>query len=331
MSEPPAGAPQPPPIPPQPYQTPLFPPALPPPTVSAPAPALPPEPAPAQKKPRRRIGWIIAVILLSLALIATGTILVLTYLRLEEAKDVIDEQTDLIDEKETFGDAMEDLLSKAGEFDGVKFGTLVPQDEFRLLAARGWNDRWDTAAMSRITADVRDATAELETMLANAAAEAGTNTSGTAYETVLDSLGGGYVLTSIDDADALCADDVLGCVMGDDPYVVHIDAADSQHPSMTDFIRSGVSYHEFAHVLQFTNPDETDVAVEAFGGDVETMADCFALTYLPGWKLDHTVWINDYQYYEVSVGYGYTCNEGQKQVIRDWYEGLGYRSEPVSQ
>jgi hypothetical protein len=43
------------------------------------------------------------------------------------------------------------------------------------------------------------------------------------------------------------------------------------------------------------------------------------------------VWINDYQYYEVSVGYGYTCNEDQKQVIRDWYEGLGYQSEPVSQ
>jgi hypothetical protein len=271
------------------------------------------------------------VILLSLALAATATILVLTYLRLEEARDVIDKQTDLIDEKQTFGSAMEDLLDKAGEFEGVKFGTLVPQDEFDLLAARGWNDRWDAAALSRITADVRTTSANLEAMLADAAEQAGTNASGTKYEAVIDELGGGYVATAIDDADTLCEEDVLGCVMGDDPYVVHIDQADAKHPSMTDFIRAGLSYHEFAHVLQFTNPEATEVAVEAFDGDVETMADCFALTYLKGWKLDHVVWINDYQYYEVSVGYGYTCNESQKQVIRDWYEGLGYKSQPVSQ
>lgn len=293
------------------------------------APPAPPPPTPA--KPRRRIGWIITVILLSLALVGTGTILVLTYLRLEEARDVIDKQTDLIDQKQTFGEAMGELLDKAAEFEGVKFGTLVPQDEFDLLAARGWNDRWDAAAMPRITADVREAAAELDAMLVSAADQAGTNASGTTYEQVLDSLGGGYVITAIDDADTLCQEDVLGCVVGDDPYVVHIDAADSQHPSMTDFIRTGLTYHEFAHVLQFTNPDETDVAVAAFDGDVETMADCFALTYLDGWKLDHTVWISDYQYYEVSVGYGYTCNDSQRQVIRDWYEGLGYQSQPVSQ
>jgi hypothetical protein len=43
------------------------------------------------------------------------------------------------------------------------------------------------------------------------------------------------------------------------------------------------------------------------------------------------VWINSYSYYEVSVGYGKTCNSAQKQAIRDWYEGLGYQPRPVSQ
>ncbi|MBX3195734.1 MAG: hypothetical protein KF727_11645 [Microbacteriaceae bacterium] len=327
-----------PPAPPAPSQTPLFPsppthpthpPTTPPLPPTTPPPAVEPPPPPVKKK--RRIGWIITVVLLSLALLAAGAIGVLLYLRLEEAQQIIEDQTDLIDEKETFGEAMEELLDTAAGFEGVKFGTLVPQDEFEVLAARGWNQRWNADAMPGITADVRQKTTELEDLLAGAAEQAGTNASRTKYEEVLDKLGGGYVTTAIDNADKLCGDDVLGCVTSEDPYVVHIDKSDSKHPSMTNFIRAGLSYHEFAHVLQLTNPEATDIALTAFDGDVETMADCFALTYLKGWKLDHIVWINDYQYYEVSVGYGYTCNKKQKQVIRDWYEGLGYQSAPVSQ
>ena len=92
-----------------------------------------------------------------------------------------------------------------------------------------------------------------------------------------------------------------------------------------------LSYHEFAHVLQFTNPQPTTTALDAFGGDSETMADCYALTYLPGWKLHHRVWVSSYQYYEVDIGYGYTCNESQRQVVRDWYEQLGYTTGPIAQ
>jgi len=84
-------------------------------------------------------------------------------------------------------------------------------------------------------------------------------------------------------------------------------------------------------VLQLTNPEATDTAVAAFGGDSETMADCFALTFLPGWTLDHTVWINSYQYYEASIGYGYTCDAAQAQVMRDWYGQLGVHLRPISQ
>ena len=135
----------------------------------------------------------------------------------------------------------------------------------------------------------------------------------------------------LDDADTLCEADVLACVVSDDPYTVHFDAADSTLPYMTDFIRTGLAYHEFAHSLQMTNPGPTGVAVAAFGGDRETMADCFALTYLDGWKLDHQVFVSSTTYYQVNIGYGYTCNEEQKQVIRDWYEGLGFTTPQVAQ
>ena len=112
---------------------------------------------------------------------------------------------------------------------------------------------------------------------------------------------------------------------------MHFDAADDNVEYTNDFIRSGVAYHEFAHVLQMTNPDATDAALEAFGDDDEIMADCFALTYLDGWKLDHRIWVSSYEYWDVSIGYGYTCNESQKQVIRDWYSQLGYQATPISQ
>jgi hypothetical protein len=88
-------------------------------------------------------------------------------------------------------------------------------------------------------------------------------------------------------------------------------------------MRTGVAYHEFAHVLQFTNPQPTAEAVTAFGGDMETMADCYALTFLDGWTLDHEVWTTPYEGWEVSVGYGYVCDEAQRQVIREWAAKLG--------
>ena len=139
--------------------------------------------------------------------------------------------------------------------------------------------------------------------------------------------------TSLNTADAACDDTTAwGCVAGVDPYTVHFDAAEmGAEPFMTDWIRTGVAYHEYAHVLQMTNPDPTDKAVESFGGDWETMADCYALTVLPGWTLDHTIWVSDYEYWEVSVGYGYTCNASQKQVIRDWIAEVGYTHKPISQ
>jgi hypothetical protein len=100
---------------------------------------------------------------------------------------------------------------------------------------------------------------------------------------------------------------------------------------MTDWLRTGIAYHEFAHVLQLANPEATATALEAFGGDNEQMADCYALTYLDGWTLDHTIWTSNVEYWEVSIGYGYTCSAEQMQVVRDWHEQIGFTSKPISQ
>jgi len=46
---------------------------------------------------------------------------------------------------------------------------------------------------------------------------------------------------------------------------------------------------------------------------------------------DHRIWVNSWQYWDVSIGYGYTCTAKQKQVVRDWYNELGVQHRVVSQ
>jgi hypothetical protein len=226
---------------------------------------------------------------------------------------------------------MQELVSTARQFDGARFGDLLSFERYESLAGRGWDHRWNPAALANDTEQARAATEELTAMLAAAQEQAAVNTTGSTYEAIIDQLGGGFVTALIDDSDTLCQKDVLGCVMGSDPYTVHFDVTDNSAEWMTDFLRTGIAYHEFAHVLQMTNPEATEIALESFGGDHEIMADCYALAYVPDWTLDHTIWVSDFQYWEISVGYGYTCDESQRQVVRDWYDGLGIAMGSISQ
>ena len=289
-------------------------------------------------KKKRAWGKIITIILLSLGLVATLALFAVAYLRLEEANTRIDEldrkieeQKDLIDKKETFGAGMNELLDTARAFDGVKMTDIVPIRTYSDIASSAWTNRWDASAVDGDIADIAAEKKKLEDLLAAASVQASTNVSGTADESTIDQLGLGFVTTVIEEADALCGSDVWACVLHSDPYTVHFDADEAQLEYMTDWLRTGVAYHEYAHVLQMTNPGPTETAAASFGGDWETMADCFALTYLPGWSLDHTIWVSDVQYWNVSVGYGYTCDAPQMQVIRDWYEPLGFAVTPISQ
>ena len=285
------------------------------------------------------------ILALSVALLATGGFLAFYLFQLDQANAVIErrddtidkqdrtieEQEDLIDKKETFGDAMADVLGTASKFNGTVVGDVVQADSITWVADKAWSHRWDADQLDNDIAEAKDIADELDALLLEAEAQAASNTTGSAYETTIDLLGGGLVSSVIDDADTFCSRDVIACVSSVDPRLVHFDAADHALPYMTDWLRTGIAYHEFAHVLQFTHPEETTIALESFSGDEETMADCFALTYLDGWTLDHTVWVSSREYWEVSLGYGYTCDGTQKQAVRNWYDSLVYTVEPVTQ
>jgi hypothetical protein len=301
-----------------------------------PAAEVPPPYLPAPKR-RRPVGLIVTVSLLSLLLATAIAAFVWYFLQLQDANVTIreqqhelEEQRDLIDKKETFGAAMEGLLDEVGTYEGVPLASLIPWDRYELLAAQSWARRWDATALDASIASVEKARLELVTQRETAEQQAASNASGSAYETVLDSLGAGYVTWVREDADTLCQSDVLACVTSENPLIVHVDAADDALEYTNDWLRTGIAYHEFAHVLQFTNPEPTETALASFDGDVETMADCFALTYLDGWTLHHTIWVSSYQYWEVDIGYGYTCTETQRQVVRDWYGQLGVHPRQIS-
>jgi hypothetical protein len=290
------------------------------------------------RPPRKSRKALVAIVLLAVALAAAGGTLAYYLVQLDHANSVIKDrdstikdQQDLIDKKETFGAAMNDLITTASGFNGQPIATVIPLDSYTILAKQGWAHRWKGEALDRDIAAVQAADSDLKDVFAAAATQASTNATGSTYETVTDQLGAGFVTSYIDDADTLCESDVLACVVSDDALAVHFDAADVSLPYMTDFLRTGIAYHEFAHVLQFANPDQTDIAVASFGGDDETMADCFALTYLPGWKLNHRIWVSSYSYYDVSIGYGYTCTEAQKQVVRNWRDSLAFTMPSITQ
>jgi hypothetical protein len=288
--------------------------------------------------PPRRRGRRIPVILLSVALALAVGGLVYGYFTLRDANAVIDkqrqqiqEQEELIDTKQTFGAAMQGLMSTVAKFDGVPFAALVDIPAYQAIATRAWDRRWYAAEVQAEVVKAQTTQSELAKKLTGARAQATSNATGTALEGTVDQLGRGFVASVLEDVRPLCGRNALACVFSDDPYTVHFNTTSNNQPWMTDFIRTGIAYHEFAHVLQFTNPEPTKPAVAAFGGDVETMADCFALTYVPGWSLDQRVYISSRAYYDVIVGYGYTCNDDQKQVIRGWYEKLQFRPTPISQ
>lgn len=66
-------------------------------------------------------------------MIGAGVYLALTLLELERANtriekqdDELEQQRELIDKKETFGAAMDELLGTAAKFEGVLIPTVVP-------------------------------------------------------------------------------------------------------------------------------------------------------------------------------------------------------------
>lgn len=300
---------------------------------------------PTPKKPRSRrglIAWIVVLAVLLVGAIGGGSWLGFELSRtqaelddaeqrIREQQQRIEEQNEIIDEKQVFGQAMNELMTVLRDLDGTPTASLIPLDAFEKLAQEAWEYR-HSAALFRIHADrARTHTDQMSELREQAMAEASVNATGSLAETLLDRIGAGFVTVQFGDPSAICEREAIGCVAGDAPTVVHLDPEVYEAVYYDDWLRTVLTYHEFAHVLQYTNPEPTASAQEAFDDDWEFMADCYALTMTDSWTLSRRVWVNRYSYWDVWIGYGRVCDAEQREVIRTWLDEVGFTYRPISQ
>jgi hypothetical protein len=247
--------------------------------------------------------------------------------RIEQQDDEISDLNDLIDDRDAYAAAMNEYRETVSSVEGVPMATIVPSDEAQQLRDEAWDERRTPGALTGTAERVSALTATVVELRTAAEAERATNSTGTLMEGVLDEKSGGFARLSFDIGSAGCVADALGCVSSRDPYVVHLDQDGLSHPAIDDWSRRFVTLHEFAHVMQFTNPAATAEVEATFGSDWEFMADCYALRELNAWSLERRVWVSSYEYWDSEIGYGRVCDSAQREVIADWLGQVGVQAD----
>ncbi|UXM92140.1 hypothetical protein [Paenarthrobacter sp. JL.01a] len=157
----------------------------------------------------------------------------------------------------------------------------------------------------------------LETRAA-AAAIRRVNATGSLTEGLIDAAGNGYIDVQWDAATVCGAAEkqgwsTSGCVK--DFSTVHL-LPENEYGNEWSMRMTVV--HELAHMYQLADSarvpdghgDYKDLLAQGlFQGDKEVMADCYALTYYNQWTLENG---------GTEMGYGYVCNETERQAIREW-------------
>lgn len=213
----------------------------------------------------------------------------------------------------------------AAQLDGNPIAPLV----LELSKSQRLDARIAEGPASKFHAEgfAEDATAmreSLEQRIADAETRRG-NASGTISEAIVDEAGNGFIDIAWDAA-AQCGPaktegrKTAGCTSGD-PFTVHI------LPEGELFGEMGVrttTLHELAHlyvqaeVERFSTLEDSTLFTLKdqgyFEGSGEKLADCYALTYTNTWTLS---------YDQGTIGYGYVCNETERQAIRDWAHEIG--------
>lgn len=182
--------------------------------------------------------------------------------------------------------------------------------------AEGPGNRFQAESLANDATKMREI---LEQRFAEAEARRG-NASGTVSEALVEEAGNGFIDIVWDAATACSVSGregrtTAGCT-SDDPLAVHI------LPERELFGDWGVritTLHELAHLYQNADLEERmseDMSAAMaiieqgfFEGSGEKLADCYALTYTGGWTLENE---------QGSRGYGYVCNESERQAIREW-------------
>ncbi len=203
-----------------------------------------------------------------------------------------------------------------------------------LIAPPHWFERFQNRASApsinefqanALLTEIQTHRAALQQKISDAEARR-SNASGTIAEELVDSAGNGFI-DILWDADSACstADEpghtTAGCTSTGSSVAVHVLPADRQLGG--DEGARLVVLHELAHLYQYADIESSPVDGTSrsmtlkeqgmFQSSGEAMSDCYALTYLNSYSLT----VGD-----VTFGYGYVCNDTERQAIREWAEHL---------
>lgn len=213
----------------------------------------------------------------------------------------------------------------AARLDNNPVAPLVTQSvKFKLIEGRRDNPAMNIYMAKNLAEDTRQFRETLQQRIIDAEARS-TNASGTLTESIVDSAGQGYIDIKWDATTACSTSEkpgriTTGCV-SENPIGIHILPDNEMRGG--DWGKRLVVLHELAHLYQRADLDlraqsESSESMKLmdkglFQDNSEKMADCYALTYLNEWSLSDGT---------VSLGYGYVCNESERQAIREWATGI---------
>lgn len=219
---------------------------------------------------------------------------------------------------------LETIHTLSADFEGNPVAPLI-LDQPRLdeLATEASDPELSVFGSRSLVQAVSGIRKNLEPLIA-AAAQRRANASGSVSEALVDEAGNGYIDIAWDAADfcgGIESEDkvAVACPLGGASPAIHI-MAESYYPSAAAV--EHVVIHELAHIYQSADSarfedsvSEADrlIAQGLFNSSRESMADCYALTYQNLWTL---------AFGDRTYGYGYVCNDAERQEIRNWAASL---------
>lgn len=223
----------------------------------------------------------------------------------------------------TYQAELETIRTLSADFEGNPVAPLIlDQPQLDELAAQAADPQITVFGSRSLAQDIGWVRANLEPIVAAAQQRRG-NTSGSASEALVDQAGNGYIDIAWD-AETWCTDSSaesssVGCISSTPLPVIHI-MAESYFPNALAV--EHVVLHELGHVYQYADAARFDgqssdadrlIGQGLFHGSNESFADCYALTY-------QNLWTQTFG--DRTFGYGYVCNDAERQEIRNWAASL---------
>lgn len=284
-------------------------------------------PAPVTQKRRSYIGWWIAIagVLLFIGVVAIISAM-LSWVEIDtpSTKNSTKEPS-IAEYLKTYEAEREQYYKLAARLENSPVAPLVTQSvKFKLLEGRRDNPTMNKYMAEDLAEDAQQFRKTLQERVIAAEARRA-NASGTLTEAIVDDAGQGYIDINWDAATACSTSErpgrtTTGCV-SENPLGIHILPESEMRGG--DWGKRIVVLHELAHLYQRTDLDLRPSSVPSesrrlmdqglFQGSGEKMADCYALTYLNEWSLSDGT---------TRFGYGYVCNESERQAIREWAAGI---------